>query len=37
MNVEGKFYVNEPLKELILEELEDFTKSGGAGGFIPAV
>lgn len=37
MNVEGKFYVNDKLKDLLFEELEDYAAHGGHGGFIPAV
>ena len=37
MNVEGKIYVNDKLKDLLFDELEDFTAHGGHGGFIPAV
>ena len=37
MNVDGKFYVNDKLKDLLFEELEDFSSHGGHGGFIPAV
>lgn len=37
MNVEGKFYVNDKLKDLLFDELEDFSAHGGHGGFIPAV
>jgi tRNA-splicing ligase RtcB len=37
MSVEGVFYVNADLKELQLEELQQFCRSGGVGGFLPAV
>lgn len=39
MNVEGTFYVNEALEELIMEELRDHcsAEKGGFGGFLPAV
>jgi len=36
--VPGIFYVNDPLKSLVLEELETFCEgSSSSGGFIPAV
>ena len=37
MNVDGMFYVNDHLRDLAFEELEDYAKSAGVGGFIPAV
>lgn len=37
MNVEGIFYVNDPLKNLMFEELKHFTGSGGMGGFLPGM
>ena len=37
MNVNGVFYANEALQELTFEELRDYCKSGGYGGFLPAV
>lgn len=37
MKVPGKFYVNDELHELILEELQHHTNSAGIGGFLPAV
>lgn len=38
MNVPGYFYVNDPLKALVLEELETYCEgAASAGGFIPAV
>lgn len=36
MNVEGTFYVNEFLEELIKDELKHHCSSGGYGGFLPA-
>ena len=35
--VEGRFYVNEHLEELMLEELQQFSSAQGVGGFLPAV
>ena len=37
MRVPGVFYVNDRLKHLIFEELENSYSRGGAGGFLPAV
>ncbi|KAJ4922841.1 hypothetical protein JOQ06_006505 [Pogonophryne albipinna] len=37
MQVEGKFYVNEPLEKLMFEELRNACKGGGFGGFLPAM
>lgn len=37
MNVPGTFYVNDRLKDLIFEELENSYGRGGVGGFLPAV
>eukprot|EP01105_Mastigella_eilhardi_P023891 TRINITY_DN6103_c0_g1_i1.p1 TRINITY_DN6103_c0_g1~~TRINITY_DN6103_c0_g1_i1.p1 ORF type:complete len:508 (-),score=149.90 TRINITY_DN6103_c0_g1_i1:127-1650(-) len=37
MNVEGKFYVNEPLRALVYEELEHYCNTSGFAGFLPAV
>ncbi|CAE7518692.1 Rtcb [Symbiodinium microadriaticum] len=37
MRVPGLFYVNDKLQELVIEELEHHCKSGGYGGFLPAV
>lgn len=37
MNVEGSFYVNKHLQELMFEELHAFCDSKGVGGFLPAV
>eukprot|EP01103_Thecamoeba_quadrilineata_P010826 TRINITY_DN2445_c0_g1_i1.p1 TRINITY_DN2445_c0_g1~~TRINITY_DN2445_c0_g1_i1.p1 ORF type:complete len:499 (-),score=89.81 TRINITY_DN2445_c0_g1_i1:97-1593(-) len=36
MRVPGIFYVNDPLKNLLFEELDHYTV-GGVGGFLPAV
>lgn len=35
--VEGRFYVNKHLEELMLEELKQFSTARGVGGFLPAV
>lgn len=37
MNVEGAFYVNENLQELMFDELRTHCSAGGYGGFMPAV
>ncbi|CAK9022237.1 unnamed protein product [Durusdinium trenchii] len=38
MNVPGKFYVNDQLERLMLDELRSFSRqSNNAGGFLPAV
>lgn len=37
MNVEGSFYLNSALFELQMEELQQHSKAGGVGGFLPAV
>ncbi|CAD7703767.1 unnamed protein product [Ostreobium quekettii] len=37
MNVEGTFYVNDSLKGLLFEELQQFCEKGEVGGFLPAV
>jgi tRNA-splicing ligase RtcB len=37
MNVEGTFYVNDALIELLTDELKHHCTSGGYGGFLPAV
>lgn len=37
MNVEGAFYINKDLDDLMLGELKDHCTSGGYGGFLPAV
>ncbi|KAJ1494487.1 tRNA-splicing ligase [Baffinella frigidus] len=40
MRVPGHFYVNDEIKELLYDELRQFTKAGGAsgqGGFLPAM
>lgn len=37
MNVEGIFYVNDPLKSMMFEELKQFSGSGGMGGFLPGM
>lgn len=36
MRVEGKFYVNEKLAELMFQELQQFSEAKGVGGFLPA-
>ena len=35
--VEGIFYVNEHLQELMFEELRNSCKTGGVGGFLPGM
>ena len=35
--MEGIFYVNDPLKNLMFEELKHFSGSGGMGGFLPGM
>ena len=35
--VPGRFYVNKHLEELMFDELAHHCKSGGVGGFLPAV
>ena len=35
MNVDGVFYVNNSLKDLVFEELEAYCSGGGYGGFLP--
>jgi len=37
MKVEGRFYVNEPLEKLMLEELRNACRPGQVGGFLPGV
>jgi tRNA-splicing ligase RtcB len=37
MRVEGYLYLNSPLRELIMEELEQFIEARGVGGFLPAI
>ncbi len=37
MNVEGAFYINKDLDDLMLGELKDHCEAGGRGGFLPAV
>jgi len=37
MRVDGIFYVNSHLEELMFEELKNFTKAGGIGGFLPGM
>eukprot|EP00128_Syssomonas_multiformis_P006886 Colp12_sorted_trinity150504_noHs@15766 len=37
MQVEGMFYVNSHLEELMFDELRQHTESRGVGGFLPAV
>jgi len=37
MNVEGRFYVNQRLESLMLDELRHFCDAKGIGGFLPAV
>ncbi len=37
MRVEGSFYVNDKLEELMFDELRHHCQAGGYGGFMPAV
>eukprot|EP00499_Haloplacidia_sp_CaronLabIsolate_P004322 CAMPEP_0196775098 /NCGR_PEP_ID=MMETSP1104-20130614/3822_1 /TAXON_ID=33652 /ORGANISM="Cafeteria sp., Strain Caron Lab Isolate" /LENGTH=476 /DNA_ID=CAMNT_0042145263 /DNA_START=56 /DNA_END=1486 /DNA_ORIENTATION=+ len=37
MRVPGAFYLNPELKQLVFDELEQYSKHGGDGGFLPAV
>ncbi|KAK7129583.1 hypothetical protein R3I94_009433 [Phoxinus phoxinus] len=37
MQVEGIFYVNDPLEKLMFEELRNACRGGGFGGFLPAM
>jgi len=37
MRVEGRFYVNDGLKELLYDELVDNASRSAQGGFMPAV
>lgn len=37
MNVDGSFYLDSSLFELQMEELQQHSKAGGVGGFLPAV
>jgi hypothetical protein len=37
MKVPGVFYVNDSLKDVLFEELEQNLQGHGAGGFLPAV
>lgn len=37
MNVEGVFYVNKPLESMMFDELRQACRSGGIGGFLPAM
>ncbi|RNA04936.1 tRNA-splicing ligase -like protein [Brachionus plicatilis] len=37
MKVEGIFYVNDHLKDLMFEELRNSCKTGGIGGFLPGM
>eukprot|EP00051_Salpingoeca_urceolata_P028473 m.487065 g.487065 ORF g.487065 m.487065 type:complete len:525 (+) comp24766_c0_seq1:164-1738(+) len=37
MNVEGRFYVNKQLEELMFDELKQHSSHAGVGGFLPAV
>ncbi|KJE91952.1 hypothetical protein CAOG_002998 [Capsaspora owczarzaki ATCC 30864] len=37
MKVDGCFYVNQHLQELMFDELQQFSDSRGVGGFLPAV
>jgi len=37
MRVEGAFYVNSALEQLMFDELKQHSTAGGVGGFLPAV
>lgn len=37
VKVDGYFYVNKHLEELMFEELRNACRSGGIGGFLPAM
>eukprot|EP01138_Halocafeteria_seosinensis_P000196 gb/GECG01000202.1/.p1 GENE.gb/GECG01000202.1/~~gb/GECG01000202.1/.p1 ORF type:complete len:525 (+),score=58.95 gb/GECG01000202.1/:1-1575(+) len=37
MNVEGTFYVNDKLRTLMFEELEQYSRHKNVGGFLPAM
>lgn len=37
MRVEGMFYVNEALRDLVFDELDKSGAMGAHGGFLPAV
>lgn len=37
MKVEGRFYVNDHLKDLMFEELRNAAQPGMSGGFLPGV
>jgi tRNA-splicing ligase RtcB len=37
MRIPGRFYVNQDLEELVLDELRQFTEAKGVGGFLPAI
>lgn len=37
MRVPAHFYVNDRLKQLVFEELQQFCQRGDVGGFLPAV
>lgn len=37
MNVEGRFYVNNRLEQLMFDELKFSSEGHGIGGFLPAV
>lgn len=37
MNVPGVIYVNQSLRKLLYEELDQFIESKGVGGFLPAI
>lgn len=37
MRVPGKFYVNSVLRELMFDELAQYTEARGVGGFLPAM
>eukprot|EP01112_Ceratiomyxa_fruticulosa_P018462 TRINITY_DN589_c0_g3_i2.p1 TRINITY_DN589_c0_g3~~TRINITY_DN589_c0_g3_i2.p1 ORF type:complete len:507 (-),score=83.70 TRINITY_DN589_c0_g3_i2:206-1726(-) len=37
MNVEGKVFVNDAIRDLLFEELGQYSHSSGSGGFLPAL
>ena len=37
MTVPGTFYLNDSLYELVIDELQQHSRAGGIGGFMPAV
>ena len=37
MTVPGTFYLNDSLYDLVIDELQQHSRAGGIGGFLPAV